>query len=168
MAKSEIENIKERLQKAISVLEAQTTMLKKDLARLSELDLGEESEEVAQQVEATKEQIGANEEVIEKVKSSKAESLVSDLEREAVGMLERMQQKIQAQEILSGLYEKEIKEEEPPTSESSQESEVDTEKEKTAEESDEEFFKDLEMESLVDKLKKQDALEAFKKKMGLK
>ncbi|MDW7693466.1 hypothetical protein R9C00_01830 [Flammeovirgaceae bacterium SG7u.111] len=167
MAKSEIENIKERLQKAISVLEAQTTMLKKDLARLSELGLGEESEEVAQQVEATKEQIGANEEVIEKVKSTKAESLVSDLEREAVGMLERMQQKIQAQEILSGLYEKEIKDVEE-VAESENSGEAEAVEEKSQKESDEEFFKDIEMESLVDKLKKQDALETFKKKMGLK
>ena len=116
MTAEEIAAIKKRLEQSISTLEAQTQVLKNDLKALNTfLEKKEDvdpaiSKKITEQEEATRKQVEANQALLNELgeidtQSANKPELISELEKRTVAMLNRMQDKVSAKEIISDLYE---------------------------------------------------------------
>ncbi len=192
MTQEEVEAIKKRLEQSINSLESQTTALKNDLKAINEFLEKKENlkpkvaEKLNEAESKTQEQIKANQKLLDELASVDKKEYpepnhISDLEERTVAMLERMQQKVSAREIISDLYEdlkSEVKPEENndpkntenQSAESSDESSAESSAEKVEDPIEEakKIRAEQEMENTVKKIKDQDALDELKKKLGMK
>ncbi|MEM1137753.1 MAG: hypothetical protein AAGI07_18080 [Bacteroidota bacterium] len=174
MTPESIAAIKTRLEKSIETLENQVSMLKNDLDVINSYLAKNEhlnkdlKQKLAHEQTATEQQLNANKKLIEELKQvnveeANAPQLVSDLEKETISMLERMQQKVQAKEIVSDLYE--------DIADDTKKHADTFEQKATSVENPEEEVKHIkanqDMEKAVKKLKDQDALKALKDKLGM-
>ncbi|MBT31351.1 MAG: hypothetical protein CMO01_16980 [Thalassobius sp.] len=184
MTQEEIQAIKERLEKSISTLEEQTTALKQDLKTISEfLNKTTPDDDLSKKInahqQATESQIEANKELIEQIKEVKESevkeadtSMVSKLEQETLAMLNRMQQKVNAREILSDLYQSQAKKQATQQSDADPIAPTPPEtpqppKTESIEDEAKKIRAEQDMENTVKKFKDQDALNELKKKLGL-
>ena len=172
MTAEEMAAIKKRLEQSISTLEKQTQTLKKDLEALNTfLDKKEDvdptiSKKINEHEAATRKQVEANQALLNELEdidqqSKNAPELISELEKRTVAMLNRMQDKVSAKEIISDLYEEVA--ENPPTPETK---EVIQETVNPIEEA-KQIKNEQEMEKTVKKLKDKEALDDLKKKLGM-
>ena len=178
MTQEEIKAIKERLEKSIITLEEQTAVLKKDLETIThflnnEPELDDElSAKLSSHQHSTQNQIAANKELLSQFEEVNEEvneenvSLISNLEKETVAMLKRMQHKVNTGEMLSDLYESESKK--TKTTEPAKDNTIpNKEKPESLEEEVKKIKAEQEMENTIKKFKDQDALNDLKKKLGL-
>eukprot|EP01023_Acetabularia_acetabulum_P048094 TRINITY_DN50765_c0_g1_i3.p1 TRINITY_DN50765_c0_g1~~TRINITY_DN50765_c0_g1_i3.p1 ORF type:complete len:207 (-),score=46.06 TRINITY_DN50765_c0_g1_i3:51-590(-) len=172
MDNSGLIKIKERLQKTISALEDQTRALREDLIQVNQLIEGEEKdlsragEELKKQLVETKIKIDENKEKLESLSEEDLNSteieFISDLEKETIAMLHRMQDKVNSNEVLAELY-KEVQENKKTSTSSAgqpeKESELSPEKELKK------LRDEKELEEKVEEFRKTDALNELKNKL---
>ncbi len=189
MTPEELENTERKLQQAIEQLEQQTRGLKEDLAAIRQHIAGSQqqpgqSQAQVQKLEKLKElekltegQLKENAaflgELKEDLQQKPADApLVSRLERETLNMLNRMQQKVTADEELSDLYQKHATGSASQTGTTTQQTDKSggVEQQRTSPRQEPEqgpanWKAGQDMEKTVERLRQQDALDELKKKL---
>jgi hypothetical protein len=191
MTEIELKSIEERLQQTIRLLEVQTAALKQDLSLVSKTlaekgeptatedvkrveQLADELEKQAQQAkQALLENVG---EVKEEAKTTPETPLkhfsemASKWEKETLSMLERMQQKIYAKEVLGDLYNQFAKSPVVPPVAPSAEPPVEraTVPPPPVSIPETDPLEEAKMEAKVREFKQKDALDDLKRKLGIK